>query len=684
MRKILLTSLVMGLLFISPLPIIAQHFVPVYPSIYQPMNIVVDAATIDGIDLVAGDEIGIFDTTSTGSEICVGSIILAGPILPGVPLPIVASNDDPLTTPQDGFIDGHDILYRFWDSSEGIELYCVSMAYDPGFDEEFVSLGTALGTLTGILSASADAGPDDEICEDTDYTLSGSATNQQSVLWETSGDGSFDNATILTATYTPGPTDIVNGSATLTLTAYAFSPCGEHGIDDMALTIQALPTADAGIDDFVCEDASYTLSGIATGQTSVLWSTAGDGSFDNTTILNATYTPGTNDISNGSVILTLTSYANSPCTTDASDDMLLSIQMLPTANAGDDDEICENGSYTLSGSATDYVSVLWTTSGDGTFDDATLLAATYTPGINDISNGTASLTLTAAAEAPCGTDAQDMMVLIIQALPTANAGADALICENESYTLAGSASNQSTVNWSSAGDGVFDDATILNATYTPGSGDISNGSVMLSLFANAISPCGTSDLDEMLLSIDLLPETPTMPDGPTIVDIHITPTSQYETSTTVGANSYLWSLTPPEAGSINGNGLTAIVTWNTSYHGLAYVSVSAVNDCGNVQSASLEVDVFTTVGIDDGDSDNLNVQILPNPSNGHFRMQLKAFEEDLNLAIYSSTGNIFRTDNIKKNQALQMKFDLSNLPKGIYFLRLYNDKTNHLEKIVIR
>lgn len=684
MKKLLLTTLVMGLLLISPLPIIAQHFVPVYPSIYQPMNIVVDAATIDGIDLVAGDEIGIFDTTSTGSEICVGSIILAGPILPGVPLPIVASNDDPLTTPQDGFIDGHDILYRFWDSSEGIELYCVSMAYDPGFDEEFVSLGTALGTLSGILSASADAGPDDEICEDTDYTLSGSATNQQSVLWETSGDGSFDNASILTATYTPGPTDIVNGSATLTLTAYAFSPCGEHGIDDMVLTIQASPTADAGLDDDVCEDATYTLSGIATGQTSVLWSTAGDGSFDDATLLASTYTPGTNDISNGSVILTLTAYANSPCTTDASDDMLLSIQMLPTANAGDDGEICENGSYTLSGSATDYASVLWTTSGDGTFDDATLLAATYTPGTNDISNGTASLTLTAAAETPCGTDAQDMMVLIIQPLPTANAGADALICENESITLSGSASNQSTVSWSSAGDGVFDDPTILNATYTPGSGDISNGSVVLSLLANAIAPCGTAILDEMLLSIDLLPETPTMPDGPTIVDIHITPTSQYETTTTVGAISYLWSLTPPEAGSINGNGLTAIVTWNTSYHGLAYVSVSAVNDCGNVQSASLEVDVFTTVGIGDVYSDNLNVQILPNPSNGYFRMQLKAFEEDLKLAIFSSTGNIIRTDNIKKNKALQMKFDLSNLPKGIYFLRLYNDKTNHLEKIVIR
>ena len=623
MKKILIIVMARGFVLLNPLPILAQHFVPVYESVYQPMNIIVDAATIDGINLEAGDEIGIYDLTATGDEICVGAAVLSGPILAGAPFPVVASSDDPLTIDQDGFIDGNTILYRFWDSSEAIELICVTMTYNTGFDQVFVSLGTALGSLTGIYTATADAGIDGETCEDAPYTLAGTATNQQSVLWETSGDGTFDNAASLTATYTPGATDITNGSATLTLTAYAVSPCAAHGVDDMLLSIQALPAADAGMDDFVCEDASYTLSGIASNQVSILWTTVGDGSFDDPTLLSATYTPGTTDISNGSVVLSLTSYAILPCGTDATDDMLLSIQMLPTVNAGDDAEICSNDTYTLSGSATDYSAVLWTTSGDGTFDDATLLNATYTPGTGDINTGSANLTLTAEAEAPCGIDAVDGIVLTIQGMATANAGSDAIICEDETHMLSGIATNQSSVLWSTAGDGSFNDPTLLNASYTPGANDISNGSVQLTLTANAISPCSTTAVDGMELSIDPLPGVPNTPDGPVMVDIHLTPTSDYETQTVAGATNYAWTLSPSSAGNIAGSGITATVTWTPAFHGFAYVKVTAMNNCGAAPSDSLEVEVTNSVGMEESLLDRLDVSIIPNPNSGSFILNIK-------------------------------------------------------------
>lgn len=683
MKRILITAIAMGLLLAGPLQLKAQHFVPVYESLYQPMNIVVDEATIDGVDLEAGDEIGIFDTTATGAEICVGSILLTGPILPGVPLPVVASLDDPLTTDQDGFIDGHPILYRFWDSSESLELYCVTMDYDPAFDQVFQSLGTALGSMNGIYSATAAAGPDDETCEDTPYTLMGAATNQQSVQWTTSGDGSFDNAALLNATYTPGSSDITAGSVILTLTAFAVSPCGEHGVDDMVLSVQALPTADAGVDTTTCEDASYMLDGMATDQDSVLWSTSGDGSFDDPMLLNATYTPGSGDITSGSATLTLTAYAILPCGTDASDDMVLSIQLLPTANAGDDAAICEGDTYTLAGSATDYDVVQWTTSGDGTFDDPTLLNATYTPGSSDISAGSATLTLTAEAMEPCDTDAEDDMVLSIQQMPTANAGPDDLICEGENYTLAGTASNQSTVLWTTSGDGSFDDPALLNATYTPGSGDIGNGMVTLSLTANAMVPCGAPFIDEMDLSIDPLPEQPPLPDGPTMVDIHITPTSEYTTQSTAGASAYLWSLSPDDAGSISGNGLTGTATWNAAYHGLAYVKVYAVNDCGAVASDSLEVDVYNTVGTFEGNIQDVDVQIIPNPNHGQFSLMIPGNHMDLNISVFSSKGELLYSAMIGSNET-QADFDLGHLTEGLYFVRIYNKNTSQVEKLIIR
>ncbi len=596
MRKIHSLIMALSLLMLSSVPLSGQHFVPVYESVYQPMNIIFNAATIDGIDLEAGDEIGIFDTIPSGEQICVGSIVFTGPIIPGNPLPVIACTDDPLTTDQDGFIDGNPILYRLWDDSESMELICVTMTYDLGFDVVFTSLGTALGSLDGIPSPTVDAGADDETCEDTPYTLSGIATNQDYVEWTTDGDGTFDDASLLNATYTPGNGDISNGVVILTLTAYAFSPCGDHASDDMVLIIQALATAYAGADDETCEDMPYTLSGFATNQ----------------------------------------------------------------------------------------ASVEWTTDGDGTFDDATLLDATYTPGSDDISNGVVILTLTATSIAPCNTDIEDDMVLIIQALPNAGAGPDAGICEGETYTMLGTASNYGSINWSSAGDGTFDNPSLLNATYTPGSGDISNGTVVLTITATAITPCSGSITDKMTLSIDPLPETPDTPTGPIEVDIHFTSTSQYETQSATGALTYLWTLSPLTSGNIAGSGISSTVTWNAAFHGFAYVKVFAINDCGGVPSDSLKVFVYNSVGVGENYGDKMNVQIIPNPNRGSFKLSIAGMESKLDIAIFSSDGGLIESHTLNNDGDIEMEFNLTELPKGLYFIRLYNDKTNLIEKVIIQ
>ena len=356
-------------------------------------------------------------------------------------------------------------------------------------------------TLTIQPSPSSNANVDDTICEDDTYTLSGLASNQQSILWTSSGDGTFDDASSLTAVYTPGTTDISAGTATLTITAYAINPCGTNAADEMVLTIQVLPTADAGVDATTCIDASYTLSGTVTNQDSLLWTTAGDGSFDDATIIAATYTPGNNDNSNGTVVLTLTSYSVSPCTTNASDDITLTIQYLPTSDANADANICEDNTYTLSGTATNQQSVLWTTSGNGTFDDETSLTSTYTPGTTDITNESATLTLTANAISPCGVNAVDTMVLLVQPLPIINAGSNDTIYVDTTFLTNATASHQQSIYWTTSGDGTFNDTTLLAATYTPGSNDTTYGRVMLRLFAASLSPCGSTIIDSMYLFI---------------------------------------------------------------------------------------------------------------------------------------------------------------------------------------
>jgi len=68
----------------------------------------------------------------------------------------------------------------------------------------------------------------------------------------------------------------------------------------------------------------------------------------------------------------------------------------PLAFAGLPETICPDSPYTLAGATAQYYStLLWTTSGDGKFDDATKLKPVYTPGAGDMSLGTVTLTITA-------------------------------------------------------------------------------------------------------------------------------------------------------------------------------------------------------------------------------------------------------------------------------------------------
>ncbi len=128
----------------------------------------------------------------------------------------------------------------------------------------------------------------------------------------------------------------------------------------------------------------------------MLWTTSGDGTFSDNSQLNPTYTPGAADITAGSVVLTLTAENGSNCT-DAIDALTLNIQPLPDAYAGTDQVICAPPqTFTLAeATAADYAQIIWSTSGDGTFNDVNALNPIYSPGANDINSQTVVLTITA-------------------------------------------------------------------------------------------------------------------------------------------------------------------------------------------------------------------------------------------------------------------------------------------------
>jgi hypothetical protein len=353
---------------------------------------------------------------------------------------------------------------------------------------------------TIIFNPISNAGENITVCGNEIAQLDGQAENQESVIWSSSGDGTFNDATLLNAAYTPGEGDIADGEVELSLVAKAFDPCQDDNIDNMYVYFAQAPKPNAGLDGETCGSNSYQLNGAAEDYDGVLWTTLGDGTFDDSSLLNAIYTPGSNDVNTGAITLNLTALAISPCPADSTDQMELSILELPNINAGDDASTCENIALHLTGIVDSPTSVIWTSDGDGAWEAENTLEAIYNPGLNDIELGSATLTLTAHFDTGCEMGYDEMKVNVSK-LAVANAGSNDSVCGTGSYTLQGEAENQSSIEWTTDGDGNFTDINILDADYTPGANDISNGEVVLNLNVQSIAPCSEIVVSNMNLFI---------------------------------------------------------------------------------------------------------------------------------------------------------------------------------------
>ncbi len=139
------------------------------------------------------------------------------------------------------------------------------------------------------------------VCANSIFTLTGSITGGASKgIWTTSGSGTFSPSdTSLNGTYMPSTNDAIAGNVMIKLTAT--NSCNIVA-DSFNLKITPAPIVDAGLAISVCaNNANATLNGTVTNAGGGIW-TGGNGNFNpNNTVLNATYTPTSSEISSGSV-----------------------------------------------------------------------------------------------------------------------------------------------------------------------------------------------------------------------------------------------------------------------------------------------------------------------------------------------------------------------------------------------
>lgn len=372
-------------------------------------------------------------------------------------------------------------------------------------------------TVTIVAPPTANAGTAINTCVTTpsvSISTGASASNYTAVQWTTSGTGTFTNGTnVAGCIYTPSAADKAAGSVILTLTATGNAPCNNIA-SNKTLTINRLPVANAGNPIATCPTApavNVTDGATASFYSSVLWSSTGTGTFTNANSMTlATYTPSAADKLAGSVTLRLTVYGISPCASTMAT-KLLTFNPNPTAVAGTAITACASDTainITAGSSATNHTAVLWSSSGTGTFTDAnSLTTCTYYPSAADIAAG--GVTITLSALSPNCTNGTATKMLTLVPSPAANAGTNVNTCYNSGtilITAGASASNYTSVAWSSSGTGTFIDADSMTiAAYTPSATDIAAGSVTLILTATANEPCNSSATATKTLFINMTP-----------------------------------------------------------------------------------------------------------------------------------------------------------------------------------
>ncbi|MEA3505121.1 MAG: T9SS type A sorting domain-containing protein [Bacteroidota bacterium] len=427
--------------------------------------------------------------------------------------------------------------------------------------------------------------PNQTICGSEPFTLSPQINYYSQLLWSTNGDGNFDDTTIANATYTSGQADILQGSVTLTLTAVSLAGCEGQVADDLTLSINPSPFANAGEDITACAlDENIEINDASVeNANSTLWETSGTGSFTNTDLLQTVYHPSNQDCQNGNVTLTLTASSNGLCSSSHSDDKLINFAENAEVEITETENSCNGNPVTISASAADYSYITWITDGDGSFSSLSELTTLYTPGITDITIGDFTLSIIAFGNNQCESysDTSHQNIEIIP-MPTINAGQDIETCETNSIVVSGTGENFGSLLWTTAGDGDFLYLHNIETIYFPGSQDIQNGEVELTLTAYAQSSCNDSVSDNITITFGSSPAIPNTPQGDTIL-CQETVSSMFTTENILGATSYQWQLTPNDLGNIieTTTEPTTTVNWFNSSTGTYHIRVKATNNCGD-------------------------------------------------------------------------------------------------------
>ena len=158
-----------------------------------------------------------------------------------------------------------------------------------------------------------------------------------------------------------------------------------------------------------------------------------------------------------------------------------------------------------------------------------------------------------------------------------------------------------------------------------------------------------------------------------------------------GANQTKWEISYGMEGVSEENGTKVVVENTPTYtiEGLESdftydVYVRTVCAEGVTSAWSNKIQFRTTVGINTASTDNVKVQIYPNPANSEATVSAEGVNGKVEFVVADMNGRMIVTETINCEGSLVKTIDVSNLAKGAYFVHIYNDDFNTTRKLIVK
>ena len=260
----------------------------------------------------------------------------------------------------------------------------------------------------------------------------------------------------------------------------------------------------------------------------------------------------------------------------------------------------------------------------------------------------------------------------------ASAGGDMITCPVTSIRLDDAyAYDCDAVLWTTEGDGHFEQDDVIHPTYFPGTQDLANRSVILTISAigdeTYVSSAQIRFVDDISLEHIV---------GDSVINKYEQPMSHFSTDYQEGIH-YVWQLEPATAGSIYDYGHSIEILWNLLEGDTdVTLSVTADNGC-EMEPITKAIRLIGTNVFEQSKSDFI---VFPNPTDGKVNLVVG---ENLHgkaiIEVYNLLGERVLVQEVSQlHQGTTISLDLNKMASGLYIIKLSTANGSCSKKVSVR